>query len=186
MEHLGTLREERKAVLTISDGWQLFTASRTLGEPDDDKSSRTDRFRRSGDRGSVQGSPATPVMRVECEADRRRLAMVDNSQHLRDLTEGANRANVSFYGLYAPEVTVPVEGASRAVPQIERAARLDSLRLLADGTDGLAVLKRTALDEALVRIVADESSYYLVTYRSTNAKLDGASAHSARVSRVPA
>jgi VWFA-related protein len=174
VEHLGTLREERKAVLTISDGWQLFTASRTLGEPDDDKSSRSDRLRRFGDRGSVQGSPATPVMRVECEADRRRLAMVDNSQHLRDLTEAANRANVSFYSLYAPEVTVPVDGASRAVPQIEHAAaRVDSLRLLADGTDGLAVLKRTALDEALVRIVADESSYYLVTYRSTNAKLDG-------------
>jgi VWFA-related protein len=174
VEHLGTLREERKAVLTISDGWQLFTASRTLGEPDDDKSSRSDRLRRFGDRGSVQGSPATPVMRVECEADRRRLAMVDNSQHLRDLTEAANRANVSFYRLYAPEVTVPVEGASRAVPQIEHAAaRVDSLRLLADGTDGLAVLKRTAVDEALPRIVADESSYYLVTYRSSNAKLDG-------------
>jgi VWFA-related protein len=185
VEHLGTLREERKAVLTISDGWQLFTTSRTLGEPDDDKSSRSDRLRRLGDRGSVQGSPATPVMRVECEADRRRLAMVDNSQHLRDLTEAANRANVSFYSLYAPEVTVPVDGASRAVPQIEHAAaRLDSLRLLADGTDGLAVLKRTALDEALVRIVADESSYYLVTYRSTNAKLDGRfRALSARVTR---
>jgi hypothetical protein len=35
------------------------------------------------------------------------------------------------------------------------AARLDSLRLLADATDGLAVLKRTAIDEALPRIVAD-------------------------------
>jgi VWFA-related protein len=172
--HLATLREERKAVLTISDGWQIFTASRTLGEPDDEKSSRTDRLRRFGDRGSVQGSPATPVMRVECEADRRRLALVDDSQHLRDLTEAANRANVSFYPFYAPELTVPVEGASRAVPQVEHAAaRADSLRLLADGTDGLAVLKRTAVDEALPRIVADESSYYLVTYRSSNAKLDG-------------
>jgi len=174
VEHLATLREERKAVLTISDGWQLFTASRTLGEPDDDKSSRSDRLRRFGDRGSVQGSPATPVMRVECEADRRRLAMVDNSQHVRDLAEAANRANVSFYPLYAPEVTIPVEGASRAVPQTEHAAaRQDSLRQLADGTDGLAVMKRTAVDEALPRIAADESSYYLVTYRSSNAKLDG-------------
>ena len=50
---------------------------------------------------------------------------------------------------------------------------MDSLRLLAEGTDGLAVLKRTAVDEALPRIVADESSYYLVTYRSSNTKLDG-------------
>jgi VWFA-related protein len=182
---LGTLREERKAVLAITDGWQLFTTSRTLGEPDDDKSSRSDRQRRFGDRGSVQGSPATPVMRVECEADRRRLAMVDSSQHLRDLTEAANRANVSFYPLYAPEATVPPQGVSRAVPEIDHAAaRADSLKLLADGTDGLAVLKRTAVDEALPRIIADQSSYYLVTYRSSNTKLDGRMrAWSARTTR---
>ncbi|HWN86369.1 MAG TPA: hypothetical protein VNN99_14490, partial [Vicinamibacterales bacterium] len=88
--HLAALREERKTILTVSDGWQLFTPSRTLGEADDDRSSRSDRLRRFGDRGSAQGSPATPVMRVECEADRRRLAMLDNSLHLRDLTENAN------------------------------------------------------------------------------------------------
>jgi VWFA-related protein len=172
--HLGPLREERKAVLTVSDGWQLFTQSRTLGAPDDDRSSRSDRPRRFGDRGSVQGSPATPVMRVECEADRRRLAMVDSSQHLRDLTEAANRANVSFYGFYAPEATVPEQGVSRAVPEVDHAAaRMDSLRLLADSTDGLAVLRRTAVDEALPRIAADASSYYLVTYQSSNTRLDG-------------
>ena len=172
--HLAALREERKTILTVSDGWQLFTPSRTLGEADDDRSSRSDRLRRFGDRGSAQGSPATPVMRVECEADRRRLAMLDNSLHLRDLTENANRANVSFYPFHAPEVTVPEQGVSRAVPEIDHAAaRLDSLRLLADATDGLAVLKRTAIEETLPRIVADASSYYLVTYRSTNTKLDG-------------
>lgn len=171
---LATMREERKTVLTISDGWQLFTTSRTLAEPDDEKNSQSDRRRRFGDRGSVQGSPATPVMRVECEADRRRLAMVDNSQHLRDLTEAANRANVSFYSFYAPEATVPPQGVSRAVPEVDHAAaRADSLRLLAEGTDGLAVLKRTAVDEALPRIIADASSYYLLTYRSSNTKLDG-------------
>jgi len=172
--HLATMREERKTILTVSDGWQLFTASRTLGAPDDERSTQSDRLRRSGDRGSVQGSPATPIMRVECEADRRRLAMIDNGPHLRDLTETANRATVSFYALYAPEVTVPVQGASRAVPEVDHAAaRMDSLRLLAEGTDGFAVLKRTALEDALPRIAADASSYYLVTFRSTNTKLDG-------------
>jgi len=172
--HLAAQREERKTVLAVTDGWQLFTPNRALGEPDDEKSSQSDRLRRSGDRGSVQGSPATPVMRVECEADRRRLAMLDNSLHLRDVSESANRANVSFYPLYTPEVTVPVQGVPRAVPEIDHAAaRVDSLRLLADGTDGLAVLKRAAVEEAIPRIAADASSYYLVTYRSSNAKLDG-------------
>ncbi len=55
VEHLATLREERKAILTVSDGWQLFTPNRTLGEPDDERSSQSDRLRRSGDRGSVAG-----------------------------------------------------------------------------------------------------------------------------------
>jgi VWFA-related protein len=185
VEHLGPAREERKAVLAITDGWQIFSPSRTLGEPDDDKSSRSDRQRRFGDRGSVQGTPATPVMRVECEADRRRLAMLDDSQRLRELGEAANRVNVSFYPLYAPEVTVPPQGMSRAVPETDHsAARMDSIRLLADATDGLAVLKRTAVDEALPRITTDQSSYYLLTYRSTNAKLDGRfRALTARVTR---
>lgn len=174
IEHLGPMREERKTVLTISDGWQIFMPSRTLGEPDDDKSSRSERRRRFGERGAAQGSPATPVMRVECEADRRRLAMLDDTQRLRDLTEAANRVNVSFYGMYAPEVTVPPQGVSRAVPETDHAAsRTDSLRLLSDGTDGMAILKRTAIEDALPRIVADASSYYLLTYRPANTKLDG-------------
>jgi VWFA-related protein len=185
--HLGTVREERKAVLTISDGWQLFTPSRTLGEPDNESSSRTDRLRRLGERGSRagSGSAATPVMRVECEADRRRLAMLDHSLRLRDLTESANRVNVSFYSLYAPEVTAPGEGVPRAVHEVDHAsARQDSLRLLADGTDGLAVLRRTAVDAALPKIISDASSYYLATYRSTNTKLDGRfRAVTARVTR---
>ena len=33
VEHLGTLREERKAVLTISDGWQLFTPAVRWASP---------------------------------------------------------------------------------------------------------------------------------------------------------
>jgi hypothetical protein len=82
--------------------------------------------------------------------------------------------NVSFYTLYAPEVTVPPQGVSRAVPETDHvAARTDSLRLLADGTDGFSVLKRTAVEEMIPRIVADASSYYLMTYRPANAKLDG-------------
>ena len=162
-------------MLTISDGWQLFTASRTLGEPDDDKSSRSDRLRRFGDRGSVQGSPATPVMRVECEADRRRLATGGQQPApARPDRDGQSCQRLVLRLLRTRGDGARCRASSRAVPEVEHAAaRLDSLRLLADGTDGLAVLKRTAVDEALPRIVADASSYYLVTYRSSNPKLDG-------------
>ena len=51
--------------------------------------------------------------------------------------------------------------------------RLDSLRTLADGTDGMAVLNNNDLDVGMKRISNDLSSYYLLGYYTTNAKLDG-------------
>jgi len=51
--------------------------------------------------------------------------------------------------------------------------RLDSLRSLAENTDGMAVLNNNDLDVGLKRIANDLSSYYLLGYYSTNAKLDG-------------
>jgi hypothetical protein len=53
------------------------------------------------------------------------------------------------------------------------AARSDNLRGLADNTDGLAVVDTNDLDRGMRRIAADLSSYYLLGYASTNAKLDG-------------
>ena len=51
--------------------------------------------------------------------------------------------------------------------------RLDSLRLLADNTDGLAVIDTNDLDGGAARIVRDLSSYYLLGYYSANEQLDG-------------
>jgi hypothetical protein len=53
------------------------------------------------------------------------------------------------------------------------AARSDNLRGLADNTDGIAVVDTNNLDAGMKRIGADLSSYYLLGYASTNAKLDG-------------
>jgi hypothetical protein len=51
--------------------------------------------------------------------------------------------------------------------------RLDSLRTLADGTDGMAVLNNNDLDVGMRRISDDLSSYYLLGYYTSNARLDG-------------
>src|SRR5258705_2167375 len=51
-------------------------------------------------------------------------------------------------------------------------ARLDSLRPLAENTDGLAIVDSNNLDAGMKRVVADLSSYYLLGYYSTS-KLDG-------------
>jgi hypothetical protein len=41
--HLARCARNGRPILTVSDGWQLFTPSRTLGEADDERSSRSDR-----------------------------------------------------------------------------------------------------------------------------------------------
>src|SRR5258705_422188 len=51
-------------------------------------------------------------------------------------------------------------------------ARLDSLRTLAENTDGLAIVDSNNLDAGMKRVAADLSSYYLRGYYS-NSQLEG-------------
>jgi VWFA-related protein len=178
--HLRGIREERKAVLTVTEGWPIFTENRRLastargrGLPPPGPVPRTPRER------SDQESTATGTMLRECEADRLALAMIDHTQQFRRLTEDANRANVSFYPVYARGLAVfdapigPDTPPSAIADRQNLNSRQDSLRTLAADTDGLAVVNTNQIDNALKRIVADLTSYYLLGYYSTNTKLDG-------------
>jgi hypothetical protein len=60
-----------------------------------------------------------------------------------------------------------------ATPSSLVEARTENLRELAASTDGIAVVDTNDLDRGMRRIAADLSSYYLLGYASTNAKLDG-------------
>jgi hypothetical protein len=51
--------------------------------------------------------------------------------------------------------------------------RVDSLKTLAEATDGLAVVNTNDMAAGAGRIVNDLSTYYLIGYQSTNTKLDG-------------
>ncbi len=51
--------------------------------------------------------------------------------------------------------------------------RIEVMRTLADNTDGIAVVNSNDLDGGMRRISDDLTSYYLLGYYSTNAKLDG-------------
>lgn len=176
--HLGGLREERKAVLTVTEGWRLFADDRGLARVGGSQGA-PGRPRIFSGRGQVTTGrdPGTGVDMSKCEADRVGLAAMNNTRRLRDIAEAANRANVSFYPVYPRGLSAsdaPIE--SDRLPSADRAvlaARLDSLRTLAENSDGLAVLNTNDVDEGLRRIVADASSYYLLGYHSTNTKLDG-------------
>jgi VWFA-related protein len=174
--HLGGLREERKAVLTVTEGWRLFRENRNLGSRSDRVGPTLPPFGRrpAGERASLGGGSM-----VECETDLVALSALDHSDRLRQITEDANRANVTFYPVFARGLVAfdapigPDRPPSVPADAAILRARQDTLRFLADNTDGTFVVNTNDIDGALRRIVDDLSSYYLFAYYSTNTRLDG-------------
>jgi hypothetical protein len=123
-----------------------------------------------------------------CAAELLRVANVDDARRLRDLITEANRHNVTFYPVNPGGLAVfdeplsvrssPNPNASPGqIPIAQDHARLTSrvqtLRTLAENTDGLAVVDTNDLSVGLRRVANDVSAYYLLGYYSTNTKLDG-------------
>ena len=177
--YLGGLREERKAVLTISDGWALFRENQNLtaSQKGGDQGLVDRLLRRPTKEKSEETGGSKEVNRVECDADRVALAALDHSLRLRPLTEAANRGNITFYSIdprATLEATTGDEKSAGRGRDNNAASRQDSLRFIADNTDGLLLAGTGATSTAHIsRIVDDVSSYYLLMYSSSNTKLDG-------------
>jgi VWFA-related protein len=177
--YLRGLREERKAAITISDGWPLYGPNRQLAKvlatPEGSQRSipvpvpgadpRTGKpVVRDPSSATISSDGTTgTVDRGSCEVDRVALADLTNEERFTRLMQSANRANVSFY-------PVGPGGFSEAYTPLN--ARTRSLQMMADITDGRAILQPASMETGLQRLVDDLSSYYLAGYYS-NAKPDG-------------
>jgi VWFA-related protein len=182
MVHLAGVREERKALVVVSEGWQLFRANPNLTSGDDRNRVRPEDILRRTPRPTPNDAGTSTTGsndRVECEGDRVALAGLDHTQRLREITEDANRGNVTFYPVYARGLVAfdSSIGPDRPPSAQQDASNLrvkqDGLRFLADNTDGTSLINTNNIDGGLQRIVDDLSSYYLFGYYSTNTKLDG-------------
>ena len=190
VRYMRVVREERKAVLSVTEGWLLYRENRNL------LTLRTDPV--SGATEPVPGLDPVGVglngklttrdprnmsegalTRSECDTERMRLAMIDDDRFFRDLMDDANRANVSFYpidprGLPAFDNPIgPEPPPTIAVDHAMLKQRIEVMRTMAENTDGMAVVNSNDLDGGLRRISDDLTSYYLLGYYSSNAKLDG-------------
>ena len=103
-------------------------------------------------------------------------------RQLREITQEANRHNTSIYpldprGLVASdgsEVAPTMRpGCGRPPSSMRMRMTQDTLRELADDTDGRAIVNRNSLAEGLEQILRDSSLYYLLGYSSTAAQADG-------------
>jgi VWFA-related protein len=178
--YLRGLREERKAIIAVSNGWLLFRPNRAIARigvceqpPQGPRVGVGPDGRITTDEDRSRGY----YSRQTCETDRQNLANLDNWQTFRELLDRANHSNVSFYpidskGLAASDAQI-FEDVPPAVDQANLRQRLETLQTLAEATDGLAVVNTNDLARGSQRIVDDLSSYYLLGYYSTNTKLDG-------------
>ena len=191
VRYLGSVREERKAIITVSDGWvlyrpdptitQLRTMSQLTGATEPVPGNEPVGVDQHGKLrvGAARDREGYAASQTECDKDRMYLASIDNDDYFRWILDIANTNNASFYPIdprglavfdspMGPEAppTLPVDMAL-----LKR--RIEILRTLAENTDGIAVVNSNDLDRGLRRISDDLSSYYLLGYYSSNTRLDG-------------
>jgi len=171
VQFLGSIREDRKAIVTVTQGWVLFRE-----DPDLMKQSENERpLGMEKVTTGLNGTLTTddPRNRVnmlsksECDSDRMRLAQIDNDRFLRDLVDDANRGNSTFYMVNPSGLIATRNGRIRGADQN------GAMRTLAENTDGLTVMNSNDLKSGFDRIASDMASYYLLGYYATNTKPDG-------------
>lgn len=180
ISYLDSLREERKFMLLLSEGWQQFQRNDQLGRPlGGQVPGGTIGVGADGRLGVGGGERDGNPDMAACDRERVMLAYVDHQLTVREMAQRANRANVTFYPLDPRGLTAfdrnPVQTRDFD-PQADRdglTRRHDGLKLLAEQTDGAWVLNTNDTAGALTRLLIDTDSYYLLSYYSTSTKLDG-------------
>jgi VWFA-related protein len=179
VKHLGGIREERKAILLVSEGWLLFRPNRSLAEMGGTPQRPGVYVGPDGRLTTTDSRNMAGTDTYKCDQDRVALAQIDDDRRFRDILNEANRYNASFYPIEPRGLVVfDTDIGPNPPPTLEVDAamlrnRHDALLTAALNTDGLAVLDSNDIDKGLKRVVADLSSYYLVGYTSTNSKADG-------------
>jgi VWFA-related protein len=164
--HMGGLKEGRKALILVSEGYSAYlppslrTASAVtagVGNP--------------LALGSTGADSAT-------ETRAQAMASADMDLELRDVFDEANHYNVSIYavdprGLAPGEFGVDMPAVDPRLDQQYLRGTMETLRTLADQTDGRAVVNRNDITIGMKQIVRDTSAYYLLGYNSTFTAPDG-------------
>jgi VWFA-related protein len=171
--HLQNLREGRKALLVVSEGWVLYRPDRTLMVTSDGRAMGPPPIGVAGGQPTLNDPRYAPL--AACDRDRMMLADLDDERDFRRMLDDANRANVTFYPIDPRGLAVfdGLPGGSVIADAASLRTRLDSLQTLASATDGIASVNSNDFARSFRRITDDLSSYYLLGYNSTNTTPDG-------------
>ena len=165
--HMGSLKEGRKALILVSEGYTNMLPPQMRDA--DAQHARA----RQPERAAIRW-PAPTTQRRPRGAGRRH-GHADSD--LREVYDTANRNNVAIYavdprGLADFEFDIN-EGIGLQIDRKYLNSTMDTLRTLAENTDGRAIVNRNDLVVGMKQIVRDASAYYLIGYNSTQAPTDG-------------
>ena len=163
---LGGMREGRKSIILVSEGF-TSTLPAQLNDP-------IAALPGVGNRTPAGQDPSAGNPRAESQQF---FNSVDLTSRLREAFDTVNRNNTSIYavdprGLAALEFDIN-QGVSLQTDRTNLTQSLDTLRVLADNTDGRAIVNRNDLAAGMKQIMRDASGYYLLGYTSTSAPTDG-------------
>jgi len=161
--HMGTLKQGRKSLIVVSEGFTYMVPPQ-LRSPNAQMPAIA----------GVTGAGADPITETRANF----AATIDMQQDLRDIFDEANRQNVSLYpvdprGLAVFEFDLSEPSVGFDTDRQYLNATMDSLRTLAENTDGRAIVNRNDLAAGMQQIIRDSSAYYLLGYSSSVATPDG-------------
>ncbi len=162
---MGSLKEGRKALILVSEGYS-DTLPPQLRDPNAAMPGLDNPNRDNAAAGRNDAAEDT------------RSFFADSSLQLwmRDVWDLANKNNVAIYavdprGLPTSEFDLSQPAVSLEVDRQYLNATMDTLRVLAEQTDGRAIVNRNDLAGGMRQIVRDTSAYYLLGYNSTRASV---------------
>ena len=161
---LGGMRDGRKSVIFVSEG---FTA--TLPAQVNDPIAAMPGIGNRVPAGQEVNNPRAESQKFFNSADL--------MSRMREVYDTFNRNNTSIYavdprGLAAFEYDIN-QGVGLQTDRQNLNSTIDTLHVLADNTDGRAIVNRNDLATGMKQIMRDASGYYLLGYTSTSAPTDG-------------
>ena len=143
---MGSLKEGRKTLILVSEGFSYPLQAATGPSP-----------------------LAQRMLTTE--------GMATMQTDLQEIWDAANRNNVAIYpvdprALAAPDINIDRPTRAQRGGQNLSSTRM-VLQILAEQTDGRAIISRNDLGAAMRQIVRDTSAYYLIGYNSTQSQSDG-------------
>jgi VWFA-related protein len=163
---LGGMRDGRKSIIFVSEGF-TSTLPAQLQDPV---------AALPGYNNPARDAPGTDVNSPRQQSVEF-FNSVDLTSRLKEVFDTANRNNASIYavdprGLAVFDYDIK-DGVSTTSDRKSLNESLDALKVLADNTDGRAIVSRNDLANGMKQIMRDSSGYYLLGYTSSAAPTDG-------------